>query len=124
MPSDAEATAAHAGLRHVTDASPGIRRRRAGKGFSYRDDAGRARPDRATPARIRALAIPPARTAVWICAAPRGHLQAWGRDARGRKQYRYHPEWSAVRGDGKFSRVVAFGEALPKLRRRMRQDLA
>ena len=124
MPSDAEATAAHAGLRHVTDASPGIRRRRAGKGFSYRDDAGRVVRDRDTLARIRALAIPPAWTDVWICADPRGHLQACGRDARGRKQYRYHPQWSAVRGDGKFSRVVAFGEALPKLRRRMRQDLA
>jgi DNA topoisomerase IB len=74
--------------------------------------------------RIRALAIPPAWTDVWICADPRGHLQATGRDARGRKQYRYHPDWSAVRGADKFGRVVAFGAALPKLRRRVRGDLA
>ena len=124
MPSDAEATAAHAGLRHVTDAMPGIRRRRAGTGFSYRRASGARVDDAATLARIRALAIPPAWTEVWICPDPRGHLQASGRDARGRKQYRYHPEWSAVRGNGKFDRVVAFGEALPGLRRRLRRDLA
>lgn len=124
MPSDAEATAAHAGLRHVTDAMPGIRRRRAGTGFSYRRASGARVDDAATLARIRALAIPPAWTEVWICPDPRGHLQASGRDARGRKQYRYHPDWSAVRGNGKFDRVVAFGEALPGLRRRLRRDLA
>src|SRR5690606_35816303 len=124
MPSDAEATAAHAGLRHVTDAMPGIRRRRAGTGFSYRRASGARVDDAATLARIRALAIPPAWTEVWICPDPRGHLQASGRDARGRKQYRYQPDWSAVRGNGKFDRVVAFGEALPGLRRRLRRDLA
>src|SRR5690606_3639041 len=124
MPSDAEATAAHAGLRHVTDAMPGIRRRRAGTGFSYRRASGARVDDAATLARIRGLAIPPAWTEVWICPHPRGHLQASGRDARGRKQYRYHPDWSAVRGNGKFDRVVAFGEALPGLRRRLRRDLA
>ena len=74
--------------------------------------------------RIRALAIPPAWTDVWICPDPRGHLQATGRDARGRKQYRYHPEWNVVRGADKFERVVSFGAALPKLRRRVREDLA
>ena len=124
MPSDAEATAAHAGLRHVTDAMPGIRRRRAGSGFAYRRADGSAVHDEATLARIRKLAIPPAWTDVWICPHPRGHLQASGRDARGRKQYRYHAEWSEVRGNGKFGRVVAFGEALPKLRKRLAADLA
>ncbi|MBJ6982019.1 DNA topoisomerase IB [Luteimonas sp. MC1572] len=112
-----------AGLVHVSDAEPGIARRRAGRGFSYRDAAGRTVRDADTLARIRALAIPPAYVDVWICASPRGHLQATGRDARGRKQYRYHLRWSEVRGDGKFERVVAFGEALPRLRRRLRTDL-
>src|SRR5690606_12426729 len=123
-PEAARRDADRAGLIYVGDGDRGIRRRRQGRGFGYRDAEGRAVRDRDTLARIRALAIPPAWTDVWICADPRGHLQACGRDARGRKQYRYHPQWSAVRGDGKFSRVVAFGEALPKLRRRMRQDLA
>ena len=79
--------------------------------------------DAATLARIRALAIPPAYTDVWICALPNGHLQATGRDARGRKQYRYHADWARVRGEGKFDRVIAFGKALPALRRRLRRDL-
>ncbi|TGY33148.1 DNA topoisomerase IB [Stenotrophomonas maltophilia] len=120
-----EKTAARqAGLRYVSDDQPGIARRRAGKGFSYRDADGAAVRDAATLARIRALAIPPAYTAVWICAQANGHLQATGRDARGRKQYRYHADWSRVRGDGKFDRVIAFGMALPALRRRLRRDLA
>jgi len=119
-----EATAARdAGLRYVTDELPGIARRRAGKGFSYRDADGHAVRDAATLARIRSLAIPPAYTDVWICALANGHLQATGRDARRRKQYRYHPDWARVRGDGKFDRVIAFGEALPALRRRLRRDL-
>jgi DNA topoisomerase IB len=114
--------AADAGLRYVSDAARGIRRVRRGRGFGYRDADGATVRDRATLARIRALAIPPAWTDVWICADPRGHLQATGRDARGRKQYRYPRQWSAVRGHGKFDRVVAFGSALPKLRRRLRED--
>ncbi|WP_411849410.1 DNA topoisomerase IB [Stenotrophomonas sp. LGBM10] len=118
------AAARQAGLRHVSDDQPGIARRRAGKGFSYRDADGAAVRDAATLARIRALAVPPAYTAVWICAQTNGHLQATGRDARGRKQYRYHADWSRVRGDGKFDRVIAFGMALPALRRRLRRDLA
>jgi DNA topoisomerase-1 len=119
-----EATAAReAGLRYVTDEQPGIARRRAGKGFSYRDADGHVVRDAATLARIRALAIPPAYTDVWICASATGHLQATGRDARRRKQYRYHPDWARVRGDGKFDRVIAFGKALPALRRRLRRDL-
>lgn len=119
----AAAQAADAGLRYVSDHQPGISRRRAGKGFSYRAADGSAVRDAATLARIRALAIPPAYTEVWICPHPRGHLQATGRDARRRKQYRYHPEWNAVRGDGKFERIVAFGKVLPRLRRRLRRDL-
>lgn len=121
---EAVAHADAAGLVYVSDAEPGIARRRCGKGFAYRDPAGVPVRDAATLARIRALAIPPAYTEVWICRLPHGHLQATGRDARRRKQYRYHPDWSAARGDGKFDRVAAFGQALPKLRRRLRRDLA
>jgi DNA topoisomerase IB len=110
-------------LRHVSDAAPGIRRRRSGKGFGYRDADGKSIHDPTTLQRIRALAIPPAWTDVWICPSARGHLQASGRDARGRKQYRYHRQWNAARGNGKFDRIVDFGEALPKLRHRLRDDL-
>lgn len=116
-------TARRAGLIYVSDAMPGIVRKRAGKGFAYRGSNGRAVRDQITLARIRRLAIPPAYTDVWICSTPRGHLQATGRDARGRKQYRYHPQWDAMRGDGKFDRIVAFCDALPKLRRALRRDL-
>ncbi|WP_394002063.1 DNA topoisomerase IB [Luteimonas sp. WGS1318] len=112
-----------AGLRWVSDTEPGLRRIRAGKGFAYRDPDGRAVRDAATLDRARRLAVPPAYTDVWICARENGHLQATGRDARGRKQYRYHPDWSEVRGDGKFDRIVAFATALPKLRRALRRDL-
>lgn len=122
--SEAAAQAIDAGLVYVSDDQPGITRRRSGKGFGYRAPDGSAVRDQATLQRIRALAIPPAYTEVWICRHARGHLQATGRDARRRKQYRYHAQWSAVRGDGKFDRIVAFGRALPKLRRRVRQDLA
>ena len=122
-PGTPQSDAAEAGLVHVSDADPGIARRRVGKGFGYRLPDGRAVRDRATLARIRALAIPPAYTEVWICPTARGHLQATGRDARRRKQYRYHPRWQQARGDGKFERIVAFGRALPKLRRRLRRDL-
>ena len=120
---DSAQAASAAGLRHVLDTAPGLRRRGNGAGFRYADADGNAVDDDATLQRIRALAIPPAWTDVWICADPRGHLQASGRDARGRKQYRYHAQWSAVRGDGKFDRVVAFAAALPKLRRSLRRDL-
>lgn len=123
-PRQAEAAAEDAGLRYVIDADPGISRRRAGRGFSYRSPDGAPVRDQRTLARIRALAIPPAYTEVWICPHARGHLQATGRDARRRKQYRYHPQWAQVRGDGKFDRIVAFGKALPRLRRRLRRDLA
>ena len=121
---EAAAQAIDAGLVYVSDEEPGITRRRSGKGFGYRAPDGSVVRDQATLQRIRALAIPPAYTEVWICRQARGHLQATGRDARRRKQYRYHAQWSAVRGDGKFDRIVAFGRALPKLRRRLRRDLA
>lgn len=120
----APAVARAAGLVYVSDREPGIVRRRAGRGFGYRLPDGGKVADAATLARIRALAIPPAYTQVWICLDPHGHLQATGRDARGRKQYRYHPDWARVRGDGKFGRLVAFGKALPRLRRHLRSDMA
>jgi len=113
-----------AGLVYVSDAQPGIHRLRRGKGFSYRDADGHRVSDSTEVARIRALAIPPAYAQVWICANPRGHLQATGRDARRRKQYRYHAQWRALRDHDKFDRVQAFGAALPALRRRVRRDLA
>jgi len=123
-PAAAAIQAREAGLVYVSDAVPGISRRRAGKGFAYRQPDDRAVRDASTLGRIRALAIPPAYTEVWICRNARGHLQATGRDARRRKQYRYHAQWSEVRGEGKFGRIVAFGKALPKLRRALRRDLA
>lgn len=111
-------------LVYVSDTQPGIRRLRHGKGFGYRDADGRRISDAEELQRIRSLAIPPAYVDVWICTHPRGHLQATGYDARKRKQYRYHPDWRVLRDDGKFERLLAFGAALPSLRRRVRRDLA
>jgi DNA topoisomerase I len=111
------------GLVYVSDAQPGIRRLRVGRGFCYRTPQGR-RPNAQDLARIRALAIPPAYTEVWICCDPRGHLQATGRDARRRKQYRYHAEFRRRRDAHKFERMLAFAQALPRLRRGVRADLA
>jgi len=113
-----------AGLRYVTDARPGIRRTRSGRGFRYLRPDGSPLPDRAHIEWIRSLAIPPAWSDVWICPDRRGHLQATGRDARGRKQYRYHPEWRAQRDEVKYDRLLDFARALPRLRRRVRADLA
>jgi DNA topoisomerase-1 len=109
-------SASAAGLRYVSDQTPGIRRRRAGSGFTYLDAQGRPLRDAQTLSRIRSLAIPPAWSDVWICPTPLGHLQASGRDQKGRKQYRYHPRWRQVRDDTKFSRMVAFARALPRIR--------
>ena len=122
-PNDPELSAEEAGLRYVSDAMPGVRRRRAGKGFSYigPDSARIADPDRV--AWIRSLAIPPAWTDVWISPIRRGHLQATGRDARGRKQYRYHPRWRGVRDEAKYGRLIEFARALPRIRRRTDRDL-
>jgi DNA topoisomerase I len=112
------------GLIYVSDAEPGIERHKRGKGFRYLGPDHRPVTAQRTLDRIRKLAIPPAYTEVWICTKERGHLQATGRDARRRKQYRYHPEWRATRDDGKFSKMIEFGAQLPKLRRRLKQDLA
>jgi DNA topoisomerase IB len=117
-------SAAQGGLVYVSDTEPGFRRRRSGKGFVYLDSSGKPIRDPNTLARIRSLAIPPAYRDVWICTRANGHLQATGRDARGRKQYRYHARWREVRDAEKFDRIIAFGSALPKLRRRLRRDLA
>jgi DNA topoisomerase-1 len=110
-------------LRYSTDSDPGIARTRRGGGFAYVDARGRRIPAGATLERIRALAIPPAWTDVWICADARGHLQATGRDARGRKQYRYADAWRRKRDARKFDRMQAFARALPAIRRRVRADL-
>ena len=112
------------GLRWSDDASPGYGRRRRGDRFVYVDEDGEPIRDAATIARIHALAIPPAYERVWICADPRGHLQATGIDARGRKQYRYHPRWRELRDADKYGRMAAFGAALPGLRARIERDLA
>jgi len=113
-----------ASLRYVTDAMPGIRRRRAGRGFAYTDPGGRPLRDPDIRRRIAALAVPPAWTDVWICPAPHGHLQATGRDARGRKQYRYHARWRAVRDATKYSRLASFALALSRIRAAVERDLA
>jgi DNA topoisomerase-1 len=110
-------------LRYVTDTEPGLARRRNGRGFAYFDARGRRVRSERVLQRIRGLAIPPAYDDVWICATPDGHLQATGRDARGRKQYRYHAAWRTQRDRSKFERTIAFGERLPSLRRRIRRDL-
>lgn len=112
-----------AGLRYVSDTTPGIRRKRAGKHFSYIGLDGKPIHDQAVVQRIRSLGIPPAWTNVWICPKPNGHIQATGRDARGRKQYRYHPHWREVRDETKYNRMIEFGEALPTIRERISHDL-
>lgn len=112
-----------AALKYARDGQPGILRIRVGKGFRYVDGDGRSIDDSATLRRIHGLSIPPAYTDVWICASSEGHLQATGRDARGRKQYRYHPGWVRQRGMDKFDRILAFGKALPALRRQVRRHL-
>ncbi len=117
------AAAREASLRYVSDAKPGLRRVAAKAGFRYLNAEGKAIRDRETLARIRALAIPPAYRDVWICPFADGHLQAIGRDDRGRKQYRYHARWREVRDGAKYGRMVEFARALPKLRRRLARDL-
>jgi DNA topoisomerase-1 len=117
-------SAAAAGLRYVTDRTPGITRRRVGSGFRYVDPRGAIVRDDDELKRIRALVIPPAWRDVWICPDPRGHLQATGRDARGRKQHRYHPRWRKVRDEAKYDRILEFAAALPTLRRRTSEDIA
>jgi len=133
LPDDGAASAAAAGLRYVHDGQAGFqrvatgRRLRVGKRwvpeFIYRDQSGHRLRDRGALDRIRGLAIPPAWRSVWICGDARGHLQATGRDARGRKQYRYHPRWREERDGTKYGRMIEFGRALPALRRQVAADL-
>lgn len=122
-PSPAKQAAAK-GLKYVSDSDPGIHRHRRGKHFHYTDHRGRTIIKAATIDRIRKLAIPPAYERVWVCAHDNGHLQATGIDARGRKQYRYHAKWRLTRDAYKFTRMIGFGERLPKLRRQLKRDLA
>lgn len=117
-------SAREAGLRYVSDVRGGIRRLRKGKGFVYRNGHGRLVRDPQTIARIRSLAVPPAWRDVWICPFGDGHLQATGYDARGRKQYRYHPQWRATRDQTKYDRLAVFARALPAIRARVERDLA
>ena len=112
------------GLRYVSVDDPGIERRRVGRGFTYLTPGGRRVRDAATLRRIRSIVIPPAWTEVWICTSADGHIQAIGRDAAGRRQYRYHPAFRQRRDAGKFDRLLRFGESLPRIRRRVRHDLA
>jgi DNA topoisomerase-1 len=120
---DPRDAAEEAGLRYVDDTMPGLTRRKSGTGFAYRDARGQPVRDAKTLARIRALAIPPAYTDVWICPRANGHIQATGRDAKGRKQYRYHPDFRAARDLTKFEHVMAFADALPAIRARVDADM-
>lgn len=123
-PLDPEAAARAAGLRYISDRRPGITRIRTEQGFIYRNPDGSLVEDESTLARIRKLAIPPAYENVWICRNPNGHLQAVGRDARGRKQYRYHPRWREVRDEAKYGKMLLFGRKLPVIRQQVEKDLA
>jgi DNA topoisomerase-1 len=123
LPADPQDSARIAGLRYVLAEGPGIVRKRAGKGFCYIGPDGKPVRDREELKRIRSLVIPPAWTNVWICPLKHGHLQAVGRDARGRKQYRYHPVYRLIRDQTKFERMIAFGEALPDIRKQVHNDL-
>ena len=118
-----EAAARLAGLLYVTDGMPGVRRQRRGRGFAYYDPDGKLIRDAGELVRFRSIGVPPAWTDVWICPLPDGHVQATGRDARRRKQYRYHVAWRNVRDATKFHRMSAFGRALPKVREQMEADL-
>ncbi len=120
---DPRVSARAARLRYVSDEDPGIRRRRSGSGFRYVGPDGSPITGREERSRLDGLRIPPAWTDVWICPHPDGHLQATGRDARGRKQYRYHPRWREVRDATKYHRLIAFGRALPAIRRRVGRDM-
>ncbi len=111
------------GLTYVSDTEPGIRRLKRGKGFTYRLPDGTLLADPEHRLRIASLGLPPAYVNVWICLDPRGHLQATGYDSRGRKQYRYHPDWQSFRSERKFDQLVRFGEALPRIRRKVKRDL-
>src|SRR5947208_16045539 len=121
---DPVGAAEEAGLRYVSDDTPGYRRKANREHFEYLDAGGKRIRDEQRLLRIKRLAIPPAWTDVWICPSANGHLQATGRDARGRKQYLYHERWREVRDENKYDRIVIFAEALPKIRKRVREGLA
>ena len=123
-PKEHHEAAKAAGLDYVTDVTPGIRRKRSGRGFSYYAPDGSLIRDRAERRRINALAIPPAWTEVWICPTSHGHIQATARDAKGRKQYRYHPRYREQRDESKFGKMLRFSEVLPVLRERLEEDLS
>ena len=120
---DPEEAATEAGLRYVSDEQPGYTRKRRGKKFAYFDTVGKEIRDETRILRLNRLAIPPAYTDVWICPSSNGHLQATGRDDRGRKQYRYHDRLREVRDENKYEKMVVFAEALPKIRHRIQRDL-
>src|SRR5216110_3319384 len=120
---DSVEAAEEAGLRYVNDERPGYSRRAKGKDFEYLDTEGKTIRDEQRLVRIKRLAIPPAWTEVWICPTENGHIQAVGRDVKKRKQYRYHERWTQVRDETKYGRMMAFGEALPRIRRRVDADL-
>src|SRR5438045_5061124 len=115
--------AEEAGLRYVSDEQPGYTRKAKGDDFEYFDTEGKKIRDQTRLLRIKRIGIPPAYKDVWICPASNGHIQATGRDARGRKQYRYHERWREVRDENKYDRMIVFGKALPKIRRRVNRDL-
>ena len=121
---DPEDAAISAGLTYVNDDMPGITRQRSGKGFSYKGPDGRTITDKAARKRLASLAIPPAYVDVWICPDPRGHIQATGRDAKGRKQYRYHPEFRELRDSSKYDRMLDFARGLPELRAQVDADMS
>ena len=121
--SQEQRTAVLAGLRYVNDTLPGLRREKRASSFRYVGPDDRMIRDRSTLDRIRALVIPPAWTNVWICQDPRGHIQVTGRDARGRKQYRYHGRWREIRDENKYERLISFARALPRIRRRVTSHL-
>ena len=121
---DPARSAAAAGLRYTSDNKPGITRKKAGRGYQYFDAKGERITDEKTLERIHSMVIPPAWTEVWICPSAKGHLQATGRDAKGRKQYLYHPDWQKARNVTKFGRMLSFGKSLPKLRAQIEKDIS
>ena len=123
-PVDPADAAQAAGLQYACDNRAGIVRKRSGRSFRYVDQEGPPIRDREALARIKSLAIPPAWTGVWICPSPLGHIQATGRDEKGRKQYRYHSLWRSVRDETKYGRLIAFGQALPRIRKQTDHDLS
>lgn len=123
MPQPPTRLLAKIGLAYVNDQEPGISREKRGRGFCYRLPGGELLSDSVELKRIKSLGVPPAYKDVWICIDPSGHLQATGFDARGRKQYRYHPDWHALRGETKFFQLKSFGKALPAIRRRAIADI-